>query len=227
MKRLVPLFLFLFTAVVLQAQSFSASQMTATRSGAADEEIAPQIWLENHSNRPLRLAWRLEHSDLPTSWERTFCDVDCHTAVEKAGYFTLPANGSSLRLNFRPNGQAGFGRVEVVIYEPDNWAATTQRLVFNAAAQRLVTTRSLANTSAAVLVYPNPATEYIRIDDSQGKAKRLDIFNLLGKRVTSYEVQGENEKYNVSRLQKGVYLVRIIDKDGKVLRTQRINKYNP
>lgn len=227
MNRLIPLLFFLFTALGLQAQSFSAAQMSVIRSGTADEELSPQVSLENHNRSPLRLAWRIETVDIPDNWARSFCDIDCHTALETSGFFTLPNQGTDLRLNFRPNGRPGFGRIEVVIYEPQDSTRTAVRLVFNASAQRLVTTRSFANTSASVMIYPNPATEYIRIDDEQGQVKRLDIFNLLGKKVTSYEVQGESEKYNVSRLQKGVYLVRMIDGNGKVLRTQRINKYNP
>lgn len=227
MNRIIPFFLLLFTTLSLQAQQFSAAQMSVIRAGTADEEISPQVALENHSRSPVRLAWRIENVDMPSNWERSFCDVDCHTAIESSGFFMLPTQGTDLRLNFRPNGKPGFGRIEVVIYEPQDSTRTAVRLIFNASAQRLVTTRSLANTSAAVMIYPNPATEYIRIDDTQGQVSRLDIFNLLGKKVTSYEVQGENEKYNVSRLQKGVYLVRLIDGNGKVLRTQRINKYNP
>jgi hypothetical protein len=61
-----------------------------------------------------------------------------------------------------------------------------------------------------VEVYPNPASETLRIDGLE--AAEIQVYNALGQRVK--EVHGLNE-VNVSGLPEGLYLLRIVDAEGK------------
>jgi hypothetical protein len=76
---------------------------------------------------------------------------------------------------------------------------------------------------AQLLIYPNPVTEFIGVNDDNDLVRRLDIFNLMGRQIKSITIT-KGERYSVSELANGVYFVRMIDKNERVITTQRVNK---
>ncbi len=74
-----------------------------------------------------------------------------------------------------------------------------------------------------VTIYPNPATEFISIDNDTN-VQSLQILNLVGRRIKIIEDVVRDTPYDISDLPNGMYLVQIIDKQGKVLTTQRLSK---
>ncbi len=76
---------------------------------------------------------------------------------------------------------------------------------------------------ADITVYPNPATEYIEVSDQSDAAGTVNIYNLVGKKLRSFEyIPGH--QYFLADLPKGMYLVQILDRSGKVMTTQKVNK---
>jgi hypothetical protein len=76
--------------------------------------------------------------------------------------------------------------------------------------------------SLDIKVFPNPATDYIGITNSQ-KVQQIRIYNLVGRQMKDFEaVQGE--KYYVGDLPRGMYLVQLIDANKRVIITRRVNK---
>lgn len=72
-------------------------------------------------------------------------------------------------------------------------------------------------------VYPNPATDYIAVNDNNDQVSRILVFNLVGRQVKTFQyVKGE--RYEVLDLPKGLYLVQLIDRNNKVLTTQKVDK---
>ncbi len=72
-------------------------------------------------------------------------------------------------------------------------------------------------------VFPNPATEYISVQDKNDVVGNVYIFNLVGKKVKDFEfVKGE--QYYIGDLPKGMYLVQILDRNKRGLTTQKIEK---
>ena len=67
------------------------------------------------------------------------------------------------------------------------------------------------NTVESVGLYPNPASDIVRIEGIT--AFEVQVYNALGQMVKT--VKGSNE-INVAGLPEGVYLLRILDADGKV-----------
>jgi hypothetical protein len=62
---------------------------------------------------------------------------------------------------------------------------------------------------AAIKVYPTPATDVVNVSIKNGTIHKIDVFNLLGKKVlTSTE-----SKINIENLAKGVYLLKIQSED--------------
>jgi hypothetical protein len=72
-------------------------------------------------------------------------------------------------------------------------------------------------------VYPNPAIDYIQVSDHQDAVGQMVIFNLTGKRVKEFELV-KGDRYFVADLPKGFYLVQLIDKNKRILTTQKLDK---
>ena len=72
-------------------------------------------------------------------------------------------------------------------------------------------------------VFPNPTTEFISVSDQNELVGFIEVFTVLGRNVKKFEfVKGE--RYSVSDLPKGLYLVQIQDKNHKTLTTQKVEK---
>lgn len=71
-------------------------------------------------------------------------------------------------------------------------------------------------------IYPNPAFDFIRLKESTG-VKSLVIYNLVGRKVKKFDAE-KGKSYRIADLPKGMYLVQLLGKDGKVLTTQRMSK---
>lgn len=74
-----------------------------------------------------------------------------------------------------------------------------------------------------ISIYPNPATNYISIDRDDN-VKEIAIFNLVGRKLASFDNVQKDIEYDVSNLPKGMYLVRVLDRSDKIITTQRVSK---
>ena len=74
-----------------------------------------------------------------------------------------------------------------------------------------------------ISIYPNPAINYISIDNDEN-VKSIIIFNLVGRKIMTFENIQKNELYDVSTLSNGMYLVQVTDNSNKIITTQRISK---
>ena len=72
-------------------------------------------------------------------------------------------------------------------------------------------------------VFPNPTTENISVQDNADAVGQIVVFNLLGKKIKSFEAS-KGEHYYVGDLTKGVYLVQLVGRNKQVVKTQKIEK---
>jgi Secretion system C-terminal sorting domain len=77
---------------------------------------------------------------------------------------------------------------------------------------------------SSITVYPNPATDFISLNDDNSGVQRVMVYNLVGRLTKTFEVEYDEQRFWVSDLPDGLYLVRLMDKAGKIMLTQRINK---
>ena len=71
-----------------------------------------------------------------------------------------------------------------------------------------------------IRIYPNPATDYILIESSS--AAKVEIYDMRG--LKSIESDQVYEQIDLSQLGRGVYLIRLLNKYGEEIHTQRIIK---
>jgi len=72
------------------------------------------------------------------------------------------------------------------------------------------------------VLYPNPVEDKFMLNNALG-VEKLEIYNIAGKKMMGFQVSPGNE-YQVNDLRNGIYLVRLIGKQGKVLKVIRLSK---
>ncbi|SDE99327.1 T9SS type A sorting domain-containing protein [Epilithonimonas hungarica] len=60
-----------------------------------------------------------------------------------------------------------------------------------------------------ISIYPNPATESLTVSMNFKKAETVEIYSLDGRKVSESSINSNNNVINVSKLNKGVYLLKI------------------
>jgi Secretion system C-terminal sorting domain len=219
-KTILAYFLYLVTGQAVQSQSFGVSSAYSNQQGTAQQDISAPVTIKNNTGRTLDLRWEIDRSNLPTGWSALVCDRFCKEIENKPMQFFLNPNESlpNFRVLFSPNGLEGMANIELVIYEAGNRSQTETSVLFNASA---------VTKGGGQKIYPNPASEHISLQDDDASIKVLEIYNMVGRKVLEFSVNASNERYDVSALPRGIYMVRLLDTSRNIVRTQRISKYNP
>lgn len=75
-----------------------------------------------------------------------------------------------------------------------------------------------------VKIYPNPAFNFIGLNNIADVGSII-IYNLVGRKMKKFIPQNQKgEQYDIADLPRGMYLVQLLGKDGKVVTTQRMSK---
>ncbi len=79
-------------------------------------------------------------------------------------------------------------------------------------------------TKTDLKIYPNPATDYIEFNNVEAAVDKVVIYNLVGKPMMKLSAFDGKNRYDITELPKGMYLVQMLDSTGNVFTTKRINK---
>ena len=82
-----------------------------------------------------------------------------------------------------------------------------------------------SNTENNVAVYPNPAQRLLNIDLSGFKgATEIRLFDINGRQIINQKANLTNNQLNISKLYKGIYLVKVMDRNSNVIVTKKFIK---
>ncbi len=70
--------------------------------------------------------------------------------------------------------------------------------------------------SQSINIYPNPSTNFISLTGLQNKKVQLKIFDVIGKKIITKEINAQQNKIDVAVLEKGIYLFVITDENGNL-----------
>lgn len=76
---------------------------------------------------------------------------------------------------------------------------------------------------STITVFPNPAADYVGVNDENDRVVRIEFYNLTGRQMRTSTIS-RGEKVNILDLPDGVYFVRLMDKNNHIVTTQRITK---
>jgi hypothetical protein len=73
------------------------------------------------------------------------------------------------------------------------------------------------------VIYPNPTNELLNIKVPTSEASTIQMFDPSGKLVKNERATGEITKLNISNLESGIYITKIIDKNGTTIHIARVS----
>jgi hypothetical protein len=190
--------------------------------------------ITNITANPLTLSWNVVSTNFPASWTTEtptykplgICDNKlCYNSnlVDMSSKTTNPypvntpdvfymeldlsqasATGSYyMTINLR-----GGSYSKQITYVINKWSTSVG-----------TTPASLNNVS----VYPNPARDYVNVSfDADAGVRTIGIYNLIGKAVSTYRIQGSSARLDLDNMPAGVYFLRMMDAQGRVLATRKI-----
>lgn len=178
--------------------------------------------LQNNTDLDLGWFWQVELSeDFPAEWEVQVCDQQkCYNYNElQANVENILGSGDKTQfaatyVHVLNNGVSGTAELKFVVYDSDDYDNV------------IVSTDFTSSVKDAYLeditIYPNPTTDFIRFTDDEAIAQ-VSIHNIVGKEVMSMS-HTSGKRYDVSNLKSGMYLVRLLDNNSKVLKSLRLSK---
>lgn len=140
------------------------------------------------------------------------------TGITQQGAYTPPYNGelaSTVSYTFSPQ-VTGSYRIGLHAISPVTGGAL---VVYEVKADEALSTESFDN--AGFMVYPNPATDKIRVNNTKGiSIKSINVLDVNGRIMQS---QASDEMVNISELAPGIYIMNIAHEGGtftkKIIKT--------
>lgn len=84
--------------------------------------------------------------------------------------------------------------------------------------------RAQTGSKTDLSVYPNPATEFIYVEDQKEAVSFLAVYTIVGKKEREFECNVKGEQYWIADLPKGIYMVQLLSANRSVITTQKIQK---
>ncbi len=222
---LVAIAVFLVASVEGQI-SITVDPAVVTQSGSATStDLKAHCTVTNHSIIPVNLLWSRRVVSAPGAWLNWICDKNlCYLPTvnvcpEANPNILDPGASMTLEIHIGPGGVSGEGEYVVRLFDmsdPETMLDSVD-VVFE------TSITGVTDLSASgITIYPNPTTSYFQITNANAVDKVL-IYNIVGSKLREMPAQNAAH-YDVTDLPQGVYLVRMLDADRKVLKTVRLSK---
>lgn len=217
------------------AQSFTIDKDTVK--GVASDNGAKLIsTINNNTPGSIKVDWKVISHNIPaapSAWNTEFglCDNQyCYVSGILSGStqtsLDIAAGGNMhMYISYGPGiaSATTFGPYYVTAEVSQGSTKDTVTFIVNkwATSVNNVATRSADN----VVLYPNPVRDDLNIVfTGMNEVKSLGIYNLIGKQVSAYKVNGTSASVNVESMPAGIYMLRLMDGQGRVVAVRKFNK---
>src|SRR5690606_15023804 len=72
-----------------------------------------------------------------------------------------------------------------------------------------------------VLLFPNPANDNINVVFPNMEIKSIAVYNLIGKAVKIFKVNGNSAKLDIADVPSGIYFIRLMNDRGQIMATRK------
>ncbi|MCB0636113.1 MAG: T9SS type A sorting domain-containing protein [Lewinella sp.] len=199
----------------------------------ATYEESVKVTVTNTSGRPLSLRWDKQVAYQPIGWESQICDkVASYPPAVSTNYDPLlgiiapvelqPGESFELYLNIFPFNISGQIQVAIPFREinrPDAILGTANFQISIFEESMIQSSRNGGGNRPSI--FPNPVTDRFFIANAP-PLSRVEVYNTLGRTVKTFEQPRDGDSFPIEDLPQGVYLVSLVDENGKVIRTVRL-----
>lgn len=230
MKLFTILFAFLLTASAFgQELEFEETAMVTSDNGKLEYTFT----ITNIGTQTARFWWEIDRPvDMPRDWQFSICDANlCYPlgtespTCDDSGVNILSAGESITYYKVGIEAGDSTGEHEVVFRLIDDCAATDPvnlgevTITFNAIPPSSVDDLELNDD---IVLFPNPTVDRFQINKDQNVSS-LAVFNIVGKNIMNL-AHRVGQSHDVSDLENGFYLVRMLDRNNNTLKVIRLTK---
>ncbi len=227
MKQILPLIIFSFLSVALFGQlEFENTEVNTDFAPEVTFDVDNKLPLTNVGDEDIEFIWNVVTESAPAEWKFYVCDLNkCYGPgteyIDADALNTLsPDDPKEMRLHILPNGVMGEGTYVLNLTAIDDTEDVLASVTLNF-------NGTLVNAKeeqiAQLNIFPNPVDEYFELDNPSNIAQTIEIYDVLGKKVKSFET-GNNKNYFIGDISAGRYFARIFDQDGSSLKVVRLVK---
>ncbi|WP_367391728.1 T9SS type A sorting domain-containing protein [Lewinella sp. LCG006] len=206
-------------------------QISITSNDVSYEEVM-KVEVKNTSGRRFKLRWDKVTAYQPYAWESQVCDKEASyppTVTSNYDPFqgvfapVVLEAGESFDLFFTvtPYNTTGQNKVDIVFRDIDRPETILGTASFQINLTDAEDTAKLVEVGNRIKVYPNPVHDRFFLTNTPSLA-RIDLYNTLGRKIRSYENPQPGDSFLAGDLPQGVYLLNLVDKNGKVVHTLRL-----
>lgn len=234
MKYILPVLILFISSYAL------VGQKTITTPAVVEETVVTDLSdfnaelelpgkITNTSNHPVEIKWRQSLWDQPFEWHAEISDRDNYYLANDNGFtdndyiqsMTLaPGESFDLILYIYPNGRAGTATYAIDIIDAYNPLNVLETMVYYISVEHHG--KEDVHSIQDVKLFPNPAREYFELTPNHLVAK-ITLYNSIGQRIKTFAAKS-GEKYDITNIPNGLYLLEMADKKGKTLKTIRLLK---
>jgi len=136
-------------------------------------------------------------------------ELDVLSATDNCGVSNI--TNSYNNLSTLANAALPIGTTTIVWTATDN-AQNTDYCSFDVTVNQVLNAKSLTN-DCSFWAYPNPAKDETTVFTNQTLNATIEIYNNIGEKVYSEEVNNQLSKISLNGFAKGIYLIKLITKD--------------
>lgn len=231
MKRILLANILFFVAVSFASAQLSIEPGCLALEGQDTDQIYLEIEITNSGADEELAYWTFEPSSgFPSDWKFQICDINlCYN------WDVAMSSSSSFLINKIPGGE----KVKYTL-KIEN-VANTDSTTFSISGSSFGTLRlydssdftdPTAETSCIVsnsnvevqdlVIYPNPTTDVFQIKND-ATISTVSIYNIVGRQISKLN-HSQGMLHDVSNLRAGMYLVRLENEEGEVIKAMRLSK---
>ncbi len=227
MKKILLHVMALFFTITVSAQlSITVDPVSISATGpATSTDIGAYTQIINTSADTIELLWSRTVQSMEHEWTTWICDLNnCYLPNIEASPANRPnvlAPGAALTFSVHvgPAGVDGEADIQVQFFT----AANPSNILGTLQSHFETGTSSVSDPgNTALRIFPNPTTSYFQLSDQAGIAKVV-IYTMVGSKMREYDAT-QNNRFDVSDLSEGIYLVRLLDAKQTVMKTVRLSK---
>ena len=232
----------LFTIAAIFGASAFATVAKAQTFGVAYDTVsflAPLVSTTEHDNISVtgmfgvNLKWTVMRGDFPTDWmyntgggSTAFCDnsgcypisVDTSGTVQSATY-TSSSSDFHMLISLVGATSTGTHYITVKFMSSNDTLYETYIVTY------YPTYVPQVKQFSDIDLYPNPATSSVNVVfDESLDVKTVAVYNIIGKMMSMYRVNGNSANINLENVNSGIYFLRLMNAQGDVVSTRKFTK---
>lgn len=224
-RNLLAIFFILFGISAFSQLTFGPQSLVFKSEDSA-QKTQIKFVITNTGSNSEEFWWSLDRANSPDDWALGVCDVNqCYVEGLDSCPCSIPnildaGDSFEYTVFLIPNGVEGSSKLSFNLTADCDGERVIQKLPIIITSEESIVSQDEELSDTEYTVFPNPSNDYFKIMNDTNVSE-IVISNIVGKKVKE-EPHRKGEPHFISFLDKGIYFVRMLDKNQNILDVKRI-----